>query len=127
MARERAAPAHADGSEASVPAAPPRASPVEERAALPVPATRTETPAASPTASGASAAAQHQLDLPPVALTLPAGSDLVLVETTHHAPPHEGESNDASRPRRMRPPKVSLQSEPLEIVETRKDGSSATQ
>ena len=68
----------------------------------------------------------RQLDLPPVALTLPPGSDLVLVETTHAAPAPEPEAFDAQRPRRVRPPRVVAPSEPLEIVETRKDGPTAT-
>ena len=69
--------------------------------------------------------AQQQLDLPPVSLTLPPGSDLVLVETTHHVPAAEPETSDAQRPRRVRPPRAVVASEPLEIVETRKDESSA--
>jgi len=71
------------------------------------------------------ATAQQQLDLPPVALTLPPDSDLVLVETTHHAPAAEPEPSESMRPRRVRPPRVTIASEPLEIVETRKDESSA--
>jgi len=71
------------------------------------------------------ATAQQQLDLPPVASTLPPDSDLVLVETTHHAPAAEPETSESMRPRRQRPPRVTIASEPLEIVETRKDESSA--
>ena len=71
------------------------------------------------------AIAQQQLDLPPVSLTLPPDSDLVLVETTHHMPAAEPEPGESTRPRRVRPPRVAIASEPLEIVETRKDESSA--
>jgi len=47
------------------------------------------------------------------------------VETTHHAPAAEAEPSESMRPRRVRPPRVTIASEPLEIVETRKDESSA--
>lgn len=59
-------------------------------------------------------------ELPPIALTLPADSDLVLVETSHHvsAPLEE---TPTPRPKRVRPPRVEIGSEPLEIVETRKE------
>jgi hypothetical protein len=58
------------------------------------------------------------LDLPPVQMTLPADSELELVETRHRAaePPEEAE---APRPRRVRPPRVVVADEPLQMVETR--------
>jgi ribonuclease E len=58
-------------------------------------------------------------DIPPIALTLPPDSGLVLVETSHAAPP--AEEPEAPRPKRTRPPKVEIASEPLEIIETRKE------
>ena len=57
---------------------------------------------------------------PPIAMTLPADSNLVLIETSHRAPPAMADEPVANRPRRVRPPKVEVTSEPLEIVETQK-------
>ena len=102
MAPDRAAVAH--------PAAEPVATVDEPTYAAPV------AREASPTARSTAA---------PVASTLPPDSDLVLVETTHHAPAAEPETSESMRPRRQRPPRVTIASEPLEIVETRKDESSA--
>ncbi len=59
-------------------------------------------------------------ELPPIALTLPPDSGLVLVETSHPAPALTAEP-EAPRPKRVRPPRVEIVSEPLEIVETRKE------
>jgi hypothetical protein len=64
------------------------------------------------------------VELPTVSLTLPAGSDLVLVETSHPAPLVE-EEPELVRPRRVRPPRVEIANEPLELVETRKDSTPA--
>ncbi len=61
-------------------------------------------------------------ELPPIALTLPADSDLVLVETSHRAPA-PAEEIATPRPKRVRPPRVEIASEPLEIIETRKEPS----
>ena len=58
-------------------------------------------------------------NIPPIALTLPPESNLVLVETSRAAPP--AEEPEAPRPKRTRPPKVEIKSEPLEIIETRKE------
>jgi hypothetical protein len=55
-------------------------------------------------------------------LTLPADSSLELVET-RSAPPPVDELPEAPRPKRVRPPKVEIASEPLEIVETVKSVS----
>src|SRR4029078_11315702 len=52
-------------------------------------------------------------------LALPADSDLVLVET-RFAAPVEAEEPEAARPRRVRPPRMSVPDEPLQMVETRK-------
>jgi len=59
-------------------------------------------------------------DVPPIALTLPPDSGLILVETSHPAPVISMES-EAPRPKRVRPPRVEIPSEPLEIIETRKE------
>ena len=67
-----------------------------------------------------------RIELPVVSLTLPAGSDLVMVETTHHEVQPDPQA-DAPRPRRVRPPRVEVPSEPLELVETRSDASSPGQ
>ncbi len=58
--------------------------------------------------------------VPPVQLTLPADSDLVLIETSHKAPAPMVDEQAVPRPRRVRPPRVEIASEPLEIVETQK-------
>jgi ribonuclease E len=63
----------------------------------------------------------RDIELPPISLTLPADSGLELVETTHHAESVPEEAEEAPRPRRARPPRVQVASEPLELVETRKD------
>lgn len=60
-------------------------------------------------------------ELPAVSLTLPTGSSLVLVETSHPAPSVEPEGEVAPRPRRVRPARVDVASEPLQLVETRKE------
>ena len=53
-------------------------------------------------------------------MTLPADSKLVLIETSHRAPLAMADEPIANTPRRVRPPKVEVTSEPLEIVETQK-------
>lgn len=62
---------------------------------------------------------------PPVALTLPPDSDLVLVETSHAAATVAAEEVAAPRPKRVRPPRVTVADEPLEIIETRKEPPAA--
>jgi hypothetical protein len=59
-------------------------------------------------------------DLPPVALSLPPDSGLVLVETSHKAE-HAAEPELTDGPRRARRARVQLADEPLQIVETRKE------
>ena len=60
-------------------------------------------------------------DLPPVDLTLPPDSGLVLVQTSRRAEPVIAEP-EAPRPKRVRPPRVEIPAEPLQLVETgRKD------
>jgi ribonuclease E len=62
--------------------------------------------------------AHNAPEIPRVALELPADSGLVLVETSHLAPPSESEPEPA-RARRVRPPKANVSEEPLQMVETR--------
>jgi hypothetical protein len=59
--------------------------------------------------------------LPVIASTLPPDSGLELVETRFAALPPADESSEPPRPRRVRPPRVEVASEPLEIIETRKE------
>jgi hypothetical protein len=65
-------------------------------------------------------------ELPPVSLTLPPGSALELVETTHKLEPTEQAEHEAPRPRRARPPRPTIVEEPLQLVETRKETPPAT-
>lgn len=61
--------------------------------------------------------------LPRIALELPADSGLVLVETTRPASQAVDEAEPA-RPRRVRPPRVVVADESLQMVETtRKDST----
>jgi hypothetical protein len=60
--------------------------------------------------------------VPPIALALPPDSNLELVETRFKPVPlPEAESERPAGPRRVRPPRVDVAEEPLQIVETRKD------
>jgi len=63
--------------------------------------------------------------VPPIALTLPPDSSLVLVETSSRPPAPVIEAVEAPRPKRVRPPRVEIASEPLEIIETRKEPPAA--
>ena len=51
-------------------------------------------------------------------MTLPAESDLVLIETSHVVPTGPVAEAEAPRPRRVRPPRAQIADEPLQIVET---------
>lgn len=57
-------------------------------------------------------------ELPPVTLTLPPESGLELVETRAKAAPQPEEEERPAGPRRVRPPKVQVAEEPLQMVET---------
>jgi ribonuclease E len=46
------------------------------------------------------------------------GAGLELIETRHAAPSTEPQDTEASRPKRVRPPRAVVQEEPLQIVET---------
>ena len=56
-------------------------------------------------------------EIPKVSLELPPESGLVLVETSHAAPPPTDDTEGA-RPHRVRPPRVKIAEEPLQLVET---------
>ena len=58
-------------------------------------------------------------------MTLPADSGLELVETRFNAPAQDNELPETPRPKRVRPPRVEVAAEPLEIIETRKDSPPA--
>jgi hypothetical protein len=55
--------------------------------------------------------------VPPVALTLPPESGLELIETKFKPAP-VAEPEAPAAPRRVRPPKVTVADEPLQMVET---------
>jgi ribonuclease E len=65
-------------------------------------------------------------DQPPISLELPSDSELVMVETRRQAVLLD-EEEPAERPRqkRVRPPRIALPDEPLELVETHKEPPSA--
>ncbi len=89
--------------------------PVREHRApdeLPVPAAPPPEPPPLP---------RNMPELPPVSLTLAPDSGLVLVETTHTAPPLPEAEEQAQRPKRMRPQRPTIVEEPLQLVETRKE------
>jgi hypothetical protein len=68
------------------------------------------------------AEARHPIvDLPPISSTLPPDSGLEIVETRFRPAPEPEPEPAASGPRRVRPPRVTIPDEPLQIVETRKD------
>jgi hypothetical protein len=85
------------------------------------------TPQWAPEPSVASAieeAGPRQDPHPPIGMTLPPESDLVLVETRFAGPSPEDAASELPRPRRARPPRITVPEEPLQIVETRKhDGA----
>lgn len=57
----------------------------------------------------------------PVSLALPPESGLVLVETVHKAAPAPEPEAATAGPRRVRPPRVEIPAEPLQMVETHKE------
>jgi hypothetical protein len=71
----------------------------------------------APTAVEAPALPLDAPELPRVALELPPDSGLILVETTHAAPT-VGDETESPRPHRVRPPRVAIADEPLQMVET---------
>jgi ribonuclease E len=95
----------------------------------------TEPSPITPTTAAPSAGPEHRASLPeepttprnlpeipPVTSELPPDSSLVLVETRHGALIRgDEEIAETPRPKRMRPPRVEIADEPLEMVETHKD------
>jgi hypothetical protein len=59
-------------------------------------------------------------------MTLPPESGLELVETRFKAVPMAEAEDSPPGPRRVRPPRVQVAEEPLQIVETRKEPPPAT-
>ena len=57
-------------------------------------------------------------EIPKVSLELPPDSGLVLVETSHAAPPPVVDETREPRPHRVRAPRVKVVEEPLQLVET---------
>jgi hypothetical protein len=109
--------------EAEQPAQPVEAVPAPE------PAEHREPPVregATQPAARTPAVAEPRVELPVVSGELPRDSGLVLVETRHHPAP-AADADEAPRGRRARPQRVEVHSEPLEMVETRKDMPSASQ
>jgi hypothetical protein len=113
---------------------PPRAiAPAEvERVIAPVEIERVVAPVAAPAAVAPEPIVQPRPAAPPprpvealprVSITLPADSSLELVETRSKATlMPEPEPAMPAGPRRVRPPRVVIAEEPLQIVETHKEG-----
>ncbi|MEO6928505.1 MAG: ribonuclease E/G, partial [Casimicrobiaceae bacterium] len=78
------------------------------------------TPASVPVAPRTHAPAPVRQVFEPVQLALPADSNLQLVETRHPAPAAASADNEPPRPKRVRPPRAEVVSEPLQLVETQK-------
>lgn len=64
--------------------------------------------------------AHAMVDLPKISSTLPADSGLEIVETRFRPAPEPEPEPVQVGPRRVRPPRVTITDEPLQIVETRK-------
>jgi hypothetical protein len=104
---------------------PPRAfAPVEvERVIAPVPAPAAAAPEPILQPRPAAPPPRPVEALPPVSMTLPADSGLELVETRSKAVlMPEPEPAPPAGPRRVRPPRVVIPDEPLQIIETHKEG-----
>ena len=113
-----ASPFHAAAAEPAAPIAvapsehifaPVEAAPVEAKPQKQAEAKRTPPPAVTP---------RPIPELPPVSLTLPPDSGLELVETKSRVEPTAEPEPAPAGPRRVRPPKVAIAEEPLQIVET---------
>jgi hypothetical protein len=64
--------------------------------------------------------ARPVVDIPPISSTLPPDSGLEIVETRFKVAPEPEAEPSSAGPRRVRPPRVAISDEPLQIVETRK-------
>jgi ribonuclease E len=73
---------------------------------------------AEPVPAAPAPIARNAPDSPRVSLDLPPDSDLVLVETSHAKPSTVEEEPALPRARRVRPPRVEVTEEPLQMVET---------
>ena len=60
-------------------------------------------------------------EIPRVSLELPPESGLVLVETSHERGVTQAEESEAPRRGRVRPPRVEVHDEPLQMIETHKE------
>ena len=99
-----------------------RSSAVEVEPVAPAPPVQARPPREHAAEAPAVAVARLIPDLPPVVLSLPPDSGLVLVETSHRdTAAAEPEPQLPSGPRRARKPRVPVPEEPLQIVETRKE------
>jgi hypothetical protein len=67
--------------------------------------------------------ARPVVDVPPISSTLPPDSGLEIVETRFRPVPEPEPEPVPTGPRRVRPPRVTIPDEPLQIVETRKDAT----
>lgn len=93
-----------------------------QREAQPAPSTHVapDTMQAGATVPRATVHVPTQADAAEPGHALPPDSNLVLVETRFPAPAVEEQPPAAARPRRARPPRVTVPEEPLQMVETHK-------
>jgi hypothetical protein len=83
----------------------------------PVPKLEPRLAESAPPAQRAEPLPRNALEIPKVSLELPPDSGLVLVETSHAAPPPVDDS-EGPRPHRVRAPRAKIVEEPLQLVET---------
>jgi hypothetical protein len=115
---------------AEAPAAPPPAQRASEPEHMPQPAAEdtvilTPPRAAPPEIAPPVAPSPRPIEAaPPMSMTLPADSGLEMIETRSKGTSMpEPDIAPPAGPRRVRPPRVVVAEEPLQIVETRKDSS----
>jgi ribonuclease E len=110
-----------DSSPAGISSAPPATPPSVQTATFEPAASASKYVAAAidqPAPIAPAAVPHNAPDIPRVALELPADSGLVLVETTHTQTTATQPEPAAPHPHRVRPPRVEIKDEPLEMVET---------
>jgi ribonuclease E len=81
---------------------------------------RAPTPTPLPIRHEEPVSARKAPGIPRVSLELPPDSGLVLIET-RSVPTESAEETELPRPRRVRPPRVAVADEPLQLVETQKE------
>jgi hypothetical protein len=81
---------------------------------------RESTPTPSPIRHEEPVSVRKAPGIPRVSLELPPDSGLVLIET-RSVPTQSAEETELPRPRRVRPPRVTVADEPLQLVETQKE------